>query len=202
MYSISNVYVECVIVNLCRQIYWLVNYQHGSGMGKFEVMFHFDGYVWRILFVLSLWIVELGQTKLDAFGLIGEYTFDGTMNKPKITFGKIQLNIKKDEPVSTSPPEDAEPISGKHCYSNICIFVVLTFFTYEMNALIRMNLQQVLEHLERIKIHWIMLLKSLLTIWKANVLKILWASRSSGAKPKHSILPYDSPFIGEIFFRL
>lgn len=202
MYSISNVYVECVIVNLCRQIYWLVNYRHGSGMGKFEVMFHFDRYVWRILFVLSLWIVELGQTKLDAFGLIGEYTFDGTMNKPKITFGKIQLNIKKDEPVSTSPPEDAEPISGKHCYSNICIFVVLTFFTYEMNALIRMNLQQVLEHLERIKIHWIMLLKSLLTIWKANVLKILWASRSSGAKPKHSILPYDSPFIGEIFFRL
>lgn len=202
MYSISNVYVECVIVNLCRQIYWLVNYRHGSGMWKFEVMFHFDRYVWRILFVLSLWIVELGQTKLDAFGLIGEYTFDGTMNKPKITFGKIQLNIKKDEPVSTSPPEDAEPISGKHCYSNICIFVVLTFFTYEMNALIRMNLQQVLEHLERIKIHWIMLLKSLLTIWKANVLKILWASRSSGAKPKHSILPYDSPFIGEIFFRL
>lgn len=202
MYSISNVYVECVIVNLCRQIYWLVNYRHGSGMGKFEVMFHFDRYVWRILFVLSLWIVELGQTKLDAFGLIEEYTFDGTMNKPKITFGKIQLNIKKDEPVSTSPPEDAEPISGKHCYSNICIFVVLTFFTYEMNALIRMNLQQVLEHLERIKIHWIMLLKSLLTIWKANVLKILWASRSSGAKPKHSILPYDSPFIGEIFFRL
>lgn len=202
MYSISNVYVECVIVNLCRQIYWLVNYRHGSGMRKFEVMFHFDRYVWRILFVLSLWIVELGQTKLDAFGLIGEYTFDGTMNKPKITFGKIQLNIKKDEPVSTSPPEDAEPISGKHCYSNICIFVVLTFFTYEMNALIRMNLQQVLEHLERIKIHWIMLLKSLLTIWKANVLKILWASRSSGAKPKHSILPYDSPFIGEIFFRL
>lgn len=158
----------------------------------------FDAY----LFGLSLWIVELGQTKLDAFGLIEEYTFDGTMNKPKITFGKIQLNIKKDEPVSTSPPEDAEPISGKHCYSNICIFVVLTFFTYEMNALIRMNLQQVLEHLERIKIHWIMLLKSLLTIWKANVLKILWASRSSGAKPKHSILPYDSPFIGEIFFRL
>lgn len=202
MYSISNVYVECVIVNLCRQIYWLVNYRHGSGMGKFEVMFHFDRYVWRILFVLSLWIVELGQTKLDAFGLIGEYTFDGTMNKPKITFGKIQLNIKKDEPVSTSPPEDAEPISGKHCYSNICILVVMTFFTYEMNALIRMNLQQVLEHLERIKIHWIMLLKSLLTIWKANVLKILWASRSSGAKPKHSILPYDSPFIGEIFFRL
>lgn len=202
MYSISNVYVECVIVNLCRKIYWLVNYRHGSGMRKFEVMFHFDRYVWRILFVLSLWIVELGQTKLDAFGLIEEYTFDGTMNKPKITFGKIQLNIKKDEPVSTSPPEDAEPISGKHCYSNICIFVVLTFFTYEMNALIRMNLQQVLEHLERIKIHWIMLLKSLLTIWKANVLKILWASRSSGAKPKHSILPYDSPFIGEIFFRL
>lgn len=167
------------------------------------------GYVpfWQIRLTHIICVVSLNrwawsnQTRC-IWSHCGEYTFDGTMNKPKITFGKIQLNIKKDEPVSTSPPEDAEPISGKHCYSNICIFVVLTFFTYEMNALIRMNLQQVLEHLERIKIHWIMLLKSLLTIWKANVLKILWASRSSGAKPKHSILPYDSPFIGEIFFRL
>lgn len=38
------------------------------------------------------------------------------MNKPKITFGKIQLNIKKDEPTETNKPDEekveAAPTSG------------------------------------------------------------------------------------------
>lgn len=37
------------------------------------------------------------------------------MNKPKITFGKIQLNVKKDEPTDvneTPDSEDAAPTSG------------------------------------------------------------------------------------------
>lgn len=37
------------------------------------------------------------------------------MNKPKITFGKIQLNVKKDEPTGdnkTETKEDAGPVSG------------------------------------------------------------------------------------------
>lgn len=37
------------------------------------------------------------------------------MNKPKITFGKIQLNVKKDEPTEepkAPETEDAAPTSG------------------------------------------------------------------------------------------
>lgn len=38
------------------------------------------------------------------------------MNKPKITFGKIQLNIKKDEPIETHQQDEekveAAPTSG------------------------------------------------------------------------------------------
>lgn len=39
------------------------------------------------------------------------------MNKPKITFGKIQLNIKKDEPVESSKKAEEKvetiPTSGE-----------------------------------------------------------------------------------------
>lgn len=39
------------------------------------------------------------------------------MNKPKITFGKIQLNVKKDEPTKTEKQEEvkiqAAPTSGE-----------------------------------------------------------------------------------------
>lgn len=42
------------------------------------------------------------------------------MNKPKITFGKIQLNIKKDETTQNQAAETA-PISGKR-HTAICSY--------------------------------------------------------------------------------
>lgn len=52
------------------------------------------------------------------------------MNKPKITFGKIQLNVKKDESTDVNKAaqnEDAESTSG-YCFFSILPFLFVFFY--------------------------------------------------------------------------